>query len=93
MGGVEGSESIFEGPGVVFLFRLALGTELPVQTFRHIQKIAYTPPVGLVGKIAGESIKSPSSVWKATVAEGVDMSLVMAKTSSFERRRRCKVTE
>lgn len=47
-------------------------------TFAHIQKIAYTPPVGLVGKIAGESIKSPSSVWKATVAEGVDMSLVMA---------------
>lgn len=47
-------------------------------TFAHIQKIAYTPPVGLVGKVVGESIKSPSSVWKATVAEGVDMSLVMA---------------
>ncbi|KKY39625.1 hypothetical protein UCDDA912_g00329 [Diaporthe ampelina] len=46
-------------------------------TFAHIQKIAYTPPVGLVGKVVGESIKSPSSVWKATVAEGVDMSLVM----------------
>lgn len=46
-------------------------------TFAHIQKIAYTPPVGLVGKVIGESVKSPSSVWKATVAEGVDMSLVM----------------
>lgn len=49
-----------------------------VTTFAHIQKIAYTPPVGLVGKVVGESIKCPSSVWKATVAEGVDMSLVMA---------------
>lgn len=47
-------------------------------TFAHIQKVAYTPPVGLVGKVVGESIKCPSSVWKATVAEGVDMSLVMA---------------
>lgn len=47
-------------------------------TFAHIQKIAYTPPVGLIGKIVRESTKSPSSVWKATVAEGVDMSLVMA---------------
>lgn len=45
--------------------------------FASIQKVAYTPPVGLVGKIVGESVKSPSSVWKATVAEGVDMSLVM----------------
>lgn len=45
--------------------------------FAHIQKVAYTPPVGLVGKIVGEDVKSPSSVWKATVAEGVDMSLVM----------------
>lgn len=47
-------------------------------TFAYIRKIAYTPPVGLVGKIVGESTNSPSSVWKATVAEGVDMSLVMA---------------
>lgn len=46
-------------------------------TFALIQKVAYTPPVGLVGKIVGEDVKGPSSVWKATVAEGVDMSLVM----------------
>ncbi|KAL1846339.1 hypothetical protein Daus18300_014280 [Diaporthe australafricana] len=45
--------------------------------FARIDKVAYTPPTGVVGYVVGEKAKGPSSVWKVTAAAGVDLALVM----------------
>lgn len=56
---------------------VVVGVDGDVAPFARIEKVAYSPPPGLVGLIVRERAEGPTSVWRARAAAGVDLTLVM----------------